>query len=139
MKETLDSINIELIVQAVQTDKDNIWMQGDLEILINGKKPYAESDIIDVNIFLESLKSDGEYFIFSCNCGIPECSDWIKGINVKHNQNNVIWKNGNSNDTWLLDKNQIENDLNGIRSEVKIYKKYFSEKGIEYVGVGFNW
>ena len=139
MKKTLDTINIELIVQAVQMDENDIWMQGDLEILINGEKPYSEGDIINVDVFLESLKSDGEYFIFSCNCGIPECSGWKKGITVKHNGNNIIWSNGNSDDVWLLEKNRINEDLNEIKSEILNYKKYFSEKGIEYVGIGYNW
>lgn len=139
MKKTLDTINIELIVQAVQMDENDIWMQGDLEILINGEKPYSEGDIINVDVFLESLKSDGEYFIFSCNCGIPECSGWKKGITVRHNGNNIIWSNGNSDDVWLLEKNRINEDLNEIKSEILNYKKYFSEKGIEYVGIGYNW
>lgn len=139
MKKNLDIINIELIVQAVQMDESDIWMQGDLQILINGEKPYSESDIINVDAFLESLKFDGEYFIFSCNCGIPECSGWKKGINVRHNENNIIWSNGNSNDIWQIEKNRINEDLIGIKSEIFNYKKYFYEKGIEYVGVGLNW
>ncbi|PCJ64857.1 MAG: hypothetical protein COA58_11315 [Bacteroidetes bacterium] len=139
MKDTCDSISIELIVQAAQMGKDDIWMQGDLEILINGEKPYSESDIIDVDVFLKSMNSDGEYFIFSCCCGIPECSGWIKGINVKHKENIVTWSDENSNRTWQLDKTKVENDLSNIRNEVKIYKEYFSEKGIKYVGVGYNW
>ena len=139
MEEPIDSINIELLVQAVQMESDNIWMQGDLEILINGEKPYAESDIIDVDKLLESLKSDGEFFIFSCNCGVPACSGWEKGINVTHNDNKIIWKNENSNKSWRLEKSRMEDDLNLIRTEVQNYKKYFFEKGIEYVGVGYNW
>ena len=39
MKEKIDNISIELIVQAVQLSKEDIWMQGDLEIQINGVKP----------------------------------------------------------------------------------------------------
>ena len=64
---TYSDRNIQLFVQAVQMGNDNIWMQGYLEILINGEKPYSESDIIDVHTFMESMKSDGDFFIFSCN------------------------------------------------------------------------
>ena len=122
MKETINSINIELIVQAVQMDSDNIWMQGDLKILINGEKPYAENDMIDVDIFLESMNSDGEFFIFSCICGIPECSGWDKGIFVLHNENNITWKNGNTNDVWRLDKTRMEDDLAHVKYlGIKVY------------------
>lgn len=72
MNEYTDSIRIELKVTASQMSADNIWMQGDLEIFINGEKPYSEGDIVDADALLNSLNSDGEYFIFSCCCGIPE-------------------------------------------------------------------
>lgn len=139
MKENIDNISIDLMVQAGQLGKDDIWMQGDLEIQINGKKPYGDSDIIDVSVFFESLKLDGEYFIFTCNCGIPECSGWIKGIKVIHKENNIVWSNENTNDTWIFDKSKIEKNLSEIRTEVMNYKDFFSEKGILYVGVGYDW
>ncbi len=78
-KEKLDSICIELNVVAVQQDANDIWMQGDLDIRINGKKPYDDSDIVMVDELLKSLHANGEYFIFSCCCGVPECSGWRRG------------------------------------------------------------
>jgi len=139
MKQQLDSIYIELIVLASQMDIENVWMQGDLEILINGEKPYSENDIIDLDCFLKSLESDGEYFIFSCNCGIPECGGWLKGIKVIHKEKTIQWINLNNQKTWLLDKAKIEKDLKIVRNEVNIYKQYFKQKEIEYVGVGYDW
>jgi hypothetical protein len=140
MKEKLDSISIELLVQACQLSEQDIWFQGDLEIRINGIKPYEEmSDIIDVDAFLKSLETDGEYYIFSCNCGIPECSGWIKGISVEHKEQTIVWTNKNSQEVWILDRSKIEKDLIGIRKEILNYKNYFAEKKIEYVGVGYNW
>ncbi len=139
MHEKLDSINIEVIVEAVQLDSVNIWMQGDLEIQINGKKPCGENDIINIDILIKSLESDGEYYIFSCNCGVPKCSGWIHGIDVKHKENTVIWTNINTKESWVLDRQKIENDLKDIREEVKNYKLFFTKKQIKYVGVGYNW
>ncbi|WP_299388317.1 hypothetical protein [uncultured Lacinutrix sp.] len=140
MKEKLDSISIELLVQACQLDAQDIWFQGDLEIRINGIKPYAEmSDIIDVDVFLKSLETDGEYYIFSCICGIPECSGWINGISVRHKEQTIVWTNENTKEVWTLDKSKIEKDLAEIRNEVENYKNYFNEKKIKYVGVGYNW
>lgn len=139
MKEATDSINVELTIQAVQMDVDNIWMQGDIEILINGERPYAEIDFVDFEAFLESPSSNGEFFIFSCICGVAECGGRKKGIKVSHRENTVAWENGNTGEAWLLDRNNMEDDLNKIRPEVLNYKRYFSEKGIGYVGVGYNW
>jgi len=138
MKENLDNVTIELKVIAVQMGLD-IWMQGQLDILINGAKPYFESDIINTEILLKSLESDGEYFIFSCNCGVPECSGWIKEINVTHQGKKIKWMDTNTDRVWYLDREKIESDLKNIREEVKLFKHYFKEKQIEYVGVGYDW
>lgn len=137
MEKPIDTIYIELIVVANQTDSD-IWMSGSLEITINGEKPYGESDVIDPDALLESLESDGEYFIFSCCCGLPKCSGWIYPIKVIHTENQIKWINPNDNKIWLFDKNKIEEQIKTINEEVKIFKKYFNEKEIEYVGYGFN-
>jgi hypothetical protein len=140
MIEKLDSISIELLVQACQLSGQHIWFQGDLEIRINGIKPYSEkSDVINVDAFLKSLETDGEYYIFSCNCGIPECSGWINGISVEHKERTVVWTNENTKEVWTLDKSKIEKDLAEVRNEVLNYKAFFDEKKIKYVGVGYNW
>ncbi|KFF06265.1 hypothetical protein [Flavobacterium reichenbachii] len=138
MEKTLDTINIELKVYAVLSEPDNIWMQGDIEIFINGEKPYNEGDIIDSYILQESLIKNGSYFIFSCSCGIPQCSGWLKGINVTHTTNTITWEDLNHNKIWNFEKSKIEQDLKNINEEVKIFKQYFAGKKIEYVGCGYN-
>jgi hypothetical protein len=136
--EKLNRISIELIVSAVKMEQ-RVWMQGDLEITINGEKPYSESDIVDAAVLLESLESDGEYFIFSCICGVPECGGWATGIKVTHKGNIIEWIDSNNDKTWYLEKNEIESHLKSIRKEVKFFKQYFKKKGIDYVGVGYSW
>lgn len=132
-----DSINIELVVTAVQMDKQ-IWMQGNLEILINGEKPYNESDIIDSEELFKSINKNGKYFIFSCCCGIPKCSNWEKGIDVIHKDKNIIWIDNNNKRSWTLSKERIENDLKEAKEEAISYKQFFENKDIEYVGFGYN-
>lgn len=134
-----DSIVVELVVTACQMEADKIWMQGDIEIRFNGEKPYSDSDVIDVDAFLKSMEHDGEYAIFSCCCGVPRCSGWIKGIRVLHSEVSITWTNLNNGKTWCFDKQKIKEDLDDIRNKSGNYKKFFSQKGIEYVGVGYNW
>jgi hypothetical protein len=138
MEKKLDRISIELRVTAVQMKLD-VWMQGNLEITINGQKPYSESDIVDCDLLLKSLELDGEYFIFSCSCGNPECGGWTKGIKVAHKGNTIEWIDCDNDKTWHLDKTSIEDDMKVIRKEVRIFKQYFKSKGIKYVGVGYTW
>lgn len=139
MNNNLDSIIVELVVTACQMEADNIWMQGDLEIRLNTEKPYADSDIINVDEFLKSLEQDGEFSIFSCCCGVPECSGWEFGIQVLHLEGNIKWTNPNNGKTWCFSRKKVEADLIQIREELTNYKHFFSQKKIEYVGVGHNW
>lgn len=138
MKETTDTISIELNVTAVQMDA-KIWMQGDLKIFINGTKPYSESDVINPELLIRSSEANGEYFIFSCCCGLPECSSWTKGMQVTRQGNIFQWIDLNTGKTWRLDADKIAEDLLAAREQVKIFKQFFRQKQIEYVGVGYNW
>lgn len=118
--------------------KENIWMQGDLEININSTKPYGDSDIIDASEFLESLDIDGEFEILSCCCGVPECSGWFKGIQVEHlNNEHIKWTNLNNGENWIFEKKSIEDALKNIEEELENYKAFFKERNIEYVGYGY--
>lgn len=139
MTTNLDSFYAELVVTACQMDADRIWMQGDLAIRINTEKPYSDSDIIDVDAFMKSLEQDGEFFIFSCCCGIPECAGWKRGIEVLHSEKSIQWTNLNNGKSWCFDKHGVQQNLITIRQEAENYKRFFSEKEIEYVGVGYNW
>ncbi|MCH2195255.1 hypothetical protein [Kordia sp.] len=136
--ENLDTIYIELLVQACQIEAKNIWMQGSLEVRIGSKKPYEGSDIIMADLFMESMKREGTYFIFSCSCGIRECGGCDQGIEVKHEKNVIVWNMLDHNKTYRFDRKRIEADIEEAIQEVKNYKAYFKKKEIEYVGFGYN-
>ncbi|MBI3133819.1 MAG: hypothetical protein HYZ14_04005 [Bacteroidetes bacterium] len=139
-QQVLDTIRIELVVVACQGYNDEVHMQGQLEIYINQKKPYDESsDIIDVENLLNSIEKDGEYKIFSCCCGKPECSGWYKGINVVTNDLEIKWTNENNNENWTFEKTSVLDQLRTVRKEAIFYKNFFRKKDIEYVGVGYDW
>ncbi|RQO37844.1 hypothetical protein DBR39_13220 [Chryseobacterium sp. KBW03] len=138
MTEELDSFYLELIVMASQTSQNDVYMEGQLEITLNNKKPYAEEDIIDIGEFYESIDSDGEFKIFSCCCGIPECSGWLRGIQVDHIENKYIkWTNLNTGQSWTFEKHLLVDALQKIDEEVEDFKKFFSQKDIRYVGYGY--
>lgn len=134
MKSQLDSILLELVVTACQMDANKIWMQGDLEIRLNSKKPYADSDIINVPELLNCLEKNGEFFIFSCCCGIPECSGWERGIQVQHEDEMIKWTDLNNGTIWHFSKEKIKADLIDIQKEAANFKLFFDQKGIKYVG-----
>jgi len=139
MKEgNLDTIYIELDVQACQMSADRIWMQGSLGIDINSKKPYGDGDIVMADLLLESMEKEGTYFIFSCCCGMPDCSGWEKGIEVIHEENIIVWNLLDHDKTFRFDRKLMETDIEEAVQEAKNYNAYFTEKEIGYVGFGYN-
>lgn len=135
----MDSITVELVVTATLMEVDQIWMQGDLEIRFNGERPYGDSDRVDAVALLESMERDGDYFIFSCCCGVPSCSQWKKGILVSKANELTTWTDLNTGKVWNFDSKNLIADLDAVREVVKIYKSFFGKKGIKYVGVGYDW
>ncbi|MGH1385957.1 hypothetical protein [Kordia sp.] len=136
--ENLDTIYIELLVQACQMDQKDIWMAGNLEIRINSEKPYGESDIVMDDLLLRSMKKEGTYFIFSCNCGIPECGGWDEGIEVIHEEDVIVWNVLDHDKTFRFDRKQMEAHIEEAIQEAKNYKAYFTKKEVRYVGFGYN-
>ena len=134
----MDHIRLELAVKAVQM-KQKFWMEGELEIYINGEKPYSDSDVVEYDQFLESLENDGEYFIFSCACGIPECGGWSEKLKVTHKKDGVHWQDPNLEKHWVFDVEKIKTDLKAIQKKAINFKKFFKKKDIEYLGIGYNW
>ncbi|WP_338840923.1 hypothetical protein [Flavobacterium ginsenosidimutans] len=136
--QSLDQISIQLKVFAFIDKPDDVGMQGELEIFINGEKPYDNGEIVDIPIFLDSLKSNGDFYIFCCHCGLPECNGRTEGVKVFHEKDTIKWIDTFCNKTWYFDKNKIETDLKNINEEILVFKKYFAEKQIEYFGFGHD-
>ncbi|WP_046756408.1 hypothetical protein [Kordia jejudonensis] len=134
----LDTIYTELLVMAQQMSREDIWMEGKLEIRVNSGRVYEEGDMVDANLLLESIEKAGTYFLFSCLCGSPQCSGWEQGVEVIHEEDIIVWNLLDHDKIYRFDRKSIEGDLKEAKKEVEIYKAYFAEKGIKYVGFGFN-
>ena len=113
-------------------------MQGSLGIDINSKKPYEDSDIVMADLLLESMEKEGTYFIFSCCCGMPDCSGWEKGIEVIHEEDTIVWNLLDHNKTFRFDRKRMESDIEEVIQEAKNYNAYFTDREIRYVGFGYN-
>ena len=60
-------------------------------LLIDGKKLFDEYSV-DMEELVKSLSTSGEYFIITCDCGIPECTGIHQGIVVTHNADQIEWQ-----------------------------------------------
>lgn len=141
MEKELDSFLVELNVLAIQdlSNEPEVYMNGHLLININMEKPYGESDIVLANNFLESMNKDGEHHIFSCCCGMPDCSGWEKPFQISTQDDIVKWVDPNNDKIWCFDKSIMTEQIKTIQEDVQIFKAYFKKKEIDYVGVGYSW
>jgi len=49
------------------------------ELRIDGLR-LGERYVLDVGKLLQALDKSGEYFIFTCGCGVPDCADITEGV-----------------------------------------------------------
>jgi hypothetical protein len=138
MAAPLDTISIELEVCAAGGD-DDVWMQGSLVVAINRARPYTADEVVLADCFYESLEHDGDFQIFSCVCGVPACAGRAKGVRVHHRQEVVEWVDLDREQAWRFDRVRIERDVARVRDTVDMFKRFFARKGIQYVGLGYDW
>src|SRR5882672_7256533 len=125
----LDPISIELEVRAAGSDDSDVWMHGSLVIAINRTRPYSEDEIILADRFFASLERDGDFQIFSCVCGMPDCAGRPKGIRVHHRKGIVEWTDLDREQSWRLERVRIDRDLARVRDDVHMFKRFFAGKG----------
>lgn len=116
----------------------DVWMQSDLVVFIDGNKIYTEDEIVDDEALSQSIENEGEFFIFSCCCGIPSCAGWHNGIESRQDDELVLWRNPYNGDSWRFDKASLKESLESVRQEARFLKEFFESKNIRYVGFGYS-
>ncbi|MEO0488064.1 MAG: hypothetical protein AAFZ49_00730 [Cyanobacteria bacterium J06659_2] len=46
---------------------------------------------VDLAALVQSMHQDGQFYIITCGCGVPDCIGIVRGINVLHRQGLVSW------------------------------------------------
>lgn len=133
----MDSIDIELVINA-QEFNEHFHMHASIEVTINSSHPYEIGDIVDASELFKSMKDDGIYNLFTCCCGMADCSHWGKGIDVKHNENTITWTNNTSFTSWQFERTILEENLKEIMGQLKKFKQFFDSKGIECTGLLYD-
>jgi hypothetical protein len=100
--------------EQIEDEEDEIELVYQ-EIWIDGQH-IEESHAVDLRQLFLSLSQAGEFFIFTCGCGIAGCASILKGVVVEHELDNVHWrffspvssKNFTSKKKWLNKAKQVE-------------------------------
>lgn len=98
-------------------------------VLSVDNKPIADFPYyaIDLQELLNSIHQDGDYFIITCECGVPEDKGLHKGINVKHSGEYIQWHifEPFPERIFTFEKDQYLKAVNhAIQNFIKIFAKY---------------
>ena len=109
----MDSIEFILVSEIAQGFAKK---QIAIECKINSLKIATWKNLpIDFPSLMESAKISGEYYIWTCSCGIPECANITKGIDVLHDGAKIKW----SNNSYPLKKRNLEFDKEEYCNAIK--------------------
>ena len=105
-----------------------IKSQGELMLgvylKIDGQSPLRNHED-DFNLYeiFQSRQKEGEFFIFTCSCGIPECAGY-KGVNVTHQGGVVEWYDKTLNNEYAFDKILLDQEIGKTFEDLKKWVFY---------------
>ncbi len=92
-----------------------------IEMLVDDRvivdfKYYA----VDLDELLRSIHSNGEFFILTCWCGVPECAGIEKGVQVNHENDFIFWKlNEPKQFSFTFEHRQYETEVRKVMKQSK--------------------
>lgn len=84
----MDGTEIKSNTFELQAELDGVCLF--FQIQIDGKS--ISDDPVDLLALVDSLRSPGEHYIFTCDCGIPACARIEQGVNVTHAEGLIHWE-----------------------------------------------
>ncbi len=117
VKGRISKLNIKLNVNPVKRKNRPEEIFIDLILKIDGKRPYYGT--IDPIDLMRSTVEGGEFFIFTCGCGVPQCSGIWHGVVVAYKGNMVLWKAhyAKGQTIFIFDKEQYRCEILGKCAE----------------------
>ena len=82
-----------------------------LYLEIDGKSPLKNNED-DFNLYelFQSRKREGEFFIFTCSCGVPECAGY-KAIEVRHRDGTTNWFDKTLGQEYVFEQAKLDQEI----------------------------
>jgi len=122
--EGYDQLVLDYCVQPTTEEKTNGLLVG--RIRVNGVL-YGESYTVDVRELVKSASVSGEFYIFTCGCGVPQCTGLDEGIVVIHYPQSLRWLI-----PFPMEVGQLSSEERGKKGQRRIYRECWFKKD-EYV------
>lgn len=87
----MDTLTFDILFESLPEDGFPM-KQLAIQAKVNNKVLVSWKFLaIDLLELVDSTKQSGEFYIWTCNCGIPECAGIHQGVNVTLAENTVNW------------------------------------------------
>lgn len=88
------------------------------ELHVDGRRLAAfDHGPVDLVELGKSLDQDGEYFIWTCECGVPECGGRHKGVRVRHLEDRVQWKDLDTDQGYCFELDELRRAMARVLRE----------------------
>ncbi len=87
--ESYDQLTLDYHVQPATEEATTGQLVG--QIQVNGVL-HGESYAVEIRELAKSASASGEFFIFTCGCGSPQCAGIERRVTVVSNDGITVWK-----------------------------------------------
>jgi len=84
----MDTISVDISFADMPHPPGSVLI---MTVALNGEVLEA-GFALDISALYNSAQESGEFFIWTCECGIPECAGIYHGIRVTHAAHTVVWQ-----------------------------------------------
>ena len=98
--------------------------------MIDGQSPLRshEDDFNFYEIF-QSRQKEGDFFIFTCSCGILECAGY-KGIEVTHSGSHTRWHDKTLNRDYVFEQAELDQNIGNAFQDLKKWVLYTNSNNL---------
>lgn len=101
-------------------------------LTIDGVSPLQNNDDdFDIVEFILSTRTDGNYFIWTCSCGVPGCAGYFNGIEVRTEGNLTYWMDRDLDKTYSFGSENLHENGLKLEGEIKKWNRHAVSIGAE--------
>jgi hypothetical protein len=99
---------------------------------IDGGSPLQNTDDdFDIVEFILSTRKDGNYFIWTCSCGVPGCAGYLNGIEVRTKEAVTCWVDRDLDKSYSFGSASLREKALALESEIKKWHSHAKSIGAE--------
>lgn len=98
------SVAIRHVVKSEEGERD--WLIAVLDVNQMGANE-DDPELLDLEQLQSSLNADGDFFIWTCSCGVPGCAGMFDGVRVTHGNGKTAWDDLDCKRQFFFDSHDL--------------------------------